>query len=69
MEEQEVTQMPRIGDKAPDFKAMTTTGMMQFSEHIKGSWTILFFRILRILHRYAQPKCQVLPCSKMSSEK
>lgn len=42
MEEQEVTQMPRIGDKAPDFKAMTTTGMMQFSEHIKGSWTILF---------------------------
>ncbi|MDA3944790.1 MAG: peroxiredoxin [Bacteroidetes bacterium] len=42
MEEQEVFQMPRIGDPAPDFKAMTTTGMMQFSEHIKGSWTILF---------------------------
>jgi len=42
MEEQLVTQMPRIGDMAPDFKAMTTTGMMQFSEHIKGSWTILF---------------------------
>ncbi len=43
MEEQkEVFQMPRIGDQAPDFKAMTTTGMMQFSEHIKGSWTILF---------------------------
>lgn len=42
MEQQEVTQMPRIGDMAPDFKSMTTTGMMQFSEHIKGSWTILF---------------------------
>jgi len=42
MEEQLVTQMPRIGDMAPDFKSMTTTGMMQFSEHIKGSWTILF---------------------------
>lgn len=42
MEEQLSTQMPRIGDMAPDFKAMTTTGMMQFSEHIKGSWTILF---------------------------
>lgn len=42
MEEQEVTQMPRIGDMAPDFKAMTTTGMMQFSEHIKDSWIILF---------------------------
>ncbi|MBU1367910.1 MAG: peroxiredoxin [Bacteroidetes bacterium] len=42
MEEQEVFQMPRIGDPAPDFKAMTTTGMMQFSEYIKGGWTILF---------------------------
>jgi peroxiredoxin (alkyl hydroperoxide reductase subunit C) len=43
MEEQkEMFQMPRIGDLAPDFKAMTTTGMMQFSEYIKGSWTILF---------------------------
>ena len=40
--EQELISMPRIGDMAPDFKAMTTTGMMQFSEYIKGSWTILF---------------------------
>lgn len=40
--EQEFISMPRIGDMAPDFKAMTTTGMMQFSEYIKGSWTILF---------------------------
>ncbi|UJP66962.1 peroxiredoxin [Mongoliitalea daihaiensis] len=34
--------MPRIGDHAPDFKAMTTTGPMQFSEYINNSWTILF---------------------------
>jgi peroxiredoxin 2/4 len=40
--DQEFFTMPRIGDMAPDFKAMTTQGMMQFSEHIKGSWTILF---------------------------
>lgn len=40
--EQELSTMPRIGDMAPDFKAMTTTGMMQFSDYIKGSWTILF---------------------------
>jgi len=40
--EQEIISMPRIGDMAPDFKAMTTTGMMQFSDYIKGSWTILF---------------------------
>ncbi len=40
--EQEIISMPRIGDMAPDFKAMTTTGMMQFSDYIRGSWTILF---------------------------
>lgn len=34
--------MPRIGDEAPDFKAITTTGSMSFREHIKGSWAILF---------------------------
>lgn len=40
--EQEIISIPRIGDMAPDFKAMTTTGPMQFSDYIKGSWTILF---------------------------
>jgi peroxiredoxin (alkyl hydroperoxide reductase subunit C) len=42
MENLELTQMPRIGDMAPDFKAMTTQGMIQFSEYNKGSWVILF---------------------------
>jgi len=45
MENQEVMkvqQMPRIGDMAPDFKAMTTTGEIQFSEYNKGNWVILF---------------------------
>jgi peroxiredoxin (alkyl hydroperoxide reductase subunit C) len=28
--------MPRIGDLAPNFEAMTTTGKMKFSEYIKG---------------------------------
>ncbi|MCC5920254.1 MAG: peroxiredoxin [Cyclobacteriaceae bacterium] len=40
--EQEVTVMPRIGDTAPDFESMTTTGKIKFSEYIKDSWTILF---------------------------
>ncbi len=34
--------MPRIGDKAPDFDALTTTGALTFSDYIKDSWTILF---------------------------
>lgn len=34
--------MPRIGDQAPDFDAVTTHGPLKFSEYIKGSWTILF---------------------------
>ena len=36
------TIMPRIGDQAPDFESMTTTGKIKFSEYIEGSWTILF---------------------------
>ncbi|MEE4259225.1 MAG: peroxiredoxin [Bacteroidales bacterium] len=43
MEEQNTApSMPRIGDMAPDFKANTTHGPIQFSEYIKDSWTILF---------------------------
>ncbi len=43
MEQQEnVSVMPRIGDVAPDFNAMTTAGPIKFSEYNKGSWVILF---------------------------
>lgn len=34
--------MPRIGDKAPDFLAKTTTGDLKFSEYSKGSWVLMF---------------------------
>lgn len=34
--------MPRIGDKAPDFTAVTTIGKIKFSEYIKDNWTIMF---------------------------
>ena len=40
--EEQLNQMPRIGDTAPDFKANTTHGPLQFSEYNKGSWVILF---------------------------
>lgn len=42
MENQQTTGMPRIGDLAPDFEAITTTGSLKFSEYNKGSWVILF---------------------------
>lgn len=34
--------IPRIGDTAPDFEALTTTGRLKFSSFARGSWTILF---------------------------
>ncbi|MBE5958030.1 MAG: peroxiredoxin [Lachnospiraceae bacterium] len=34
--------MPMIGDKAPDFKAITTMGKVNFPSDYKGSWVVLF---------------------------
>ena len=34
--------LPRIGDKAPAFKAVTTQGEINFPEQYAGSWVILF---------------------------
>ncbi|HRY31453.1 MAG TPA: peroxiredoxin [Bacteroidales bacterium] len=42
MEQETMISMPRIGDVAPDFKAMTTKGMVQFSEFAKDKWIVLF---------------------------
>ena len=41
MEENTVS-MPRIGDKAPEFKAVTTQGPINFPSDFSGSWVILF---------------------------
>lgn len=38
----QVRSLPRIGDTAPDFTALTTTGQLQFSEYNANSWVILF---------------------------
>lgn len=40
--EQEVVQMPRIGDHAPDFTAMTTKGEIKFSDFAEGKWIVMF---------------------------
>jgi peroxiredoxin (alkyl hydroperoxide reductase subunit C) len=34
--------MPRIGDKAPEFKAVTTQGEVDFPGDYEGKWVILF---------------------------
>ena len=39
---EEQVSMPRIGDKAPEFTAKTTQGVINYPSDYKGSWTILF---------------------------
>jgi len=41
-EEMNYNPMPMIGDKAPDFKAITTMGKVNFPSDYKGSWVVLF---------------------------
>jgi peroxiredoxin (alkyl hydroperoxide reductase subunit C) len=40
--EKPVVAMPRIGDKAPEFSAVTTQGKINFPADFKGSWVIFF---------------------------
>lgn len=42
METNELNVMPRIGDTAPHFSAVTTQGNINFPEDYKGKWKILF---------------------------
>lgn len=42
MDNQELGQMPLLGDLAPDFTAKTTEGWLTLSEYGKDSWVILF---------------------------
>lgn len=41
-EQQEFYPMPRIGDQAPDFTAMTTKGQITFSDYAKDKWVVMF---------------------------
>lgn len=43
--------MPRIGDKAPEFTAVTTQGTINFPKDYEGKW-VIFLVILPILHRF-----------------
>lgn len=39
---EQVISMPRIGDTAPDFEAVTTKGTIKMSEFAKDKWTVMF---------------------------
>lgn len=39
---EQLTSMPRIGEKAPEFKAITTQGEINFPADYNGKWVILF---------------------------
>lgn len=41
-QEVKVVSLPRIGEAAPEFKAVTTQGNINFPADYKGSWVILF---------------------------
>ena len=41
-QQEQVNVLPRIGDMAPDFEAVTTKGNIKFSEFARDKWTILF---------------------------
>lgn len=42
MENEVMNQMPRIGDMAPDFEAVTTKGNIKFSDYAQDKWVVLF---------------------------
>ncbi|WP_313114871.1 peroxiredoxin [Aequorivita sediminis] len=42
LELEEINAMPRIGDAAPDFEAVTTTGKIKFSDFAKDKWVVMF---------------------------
>ena len=52
--------MPLIGDKAPEFRAMTTMGKVNFPDDYQGSWVV-------ILRRYAPLSLSVCQEWRMNS--
>ncbi|NRA94138.1 MAG: peroxiredoxin [Psychroserpens sp.] len=38
----QINPIPRIGDQAPDFEALTTKGKIKFSDFAKDKWVVMF---------------------------
>ena len=56
----------RLGDIAPNFKAKTTAGDIDFYEYLGDSWGILFLT-LQIIHLFALLNSAKLLCSRKNS--
>ncbi len=41
-QQEQVVTMPRIGDNAPDFEAITTKGKIKLSDYAKDKWIVMF---------------------------
>ncbi|MEG2513821.1 MAG: redoxin domain-containing protein, partial [Bacteroidaceae bacterium] len=77
METNEVNVMPRIGESAPEFKAVTTQGPINFPSDFKGKWKILFshpadftpvctsefMTFGKMAHEYEELNCQLVGIS------
>ena len=77
MEQNAVVSMPRIGDKAPAFKAVTTQGEINFPDQYAGSWVILFshpadftpvctsefMTFASLEEKFAKPNCKLVGLS------
>lgn len=71
------TSMPRIGDRAPEFKATTTQGEINFPFDYSGSWVILFshpadftpvctsefMTLAKMEHQFAESNCKLIGLS------
>ncbi len=42
LQQEQIISMPRIGDQAPDFEAVTTKGKIKMSEFAKDKWVVMF---------------------------
>jgi len=40
--QESINSMPRIGDTAPDFEAVTTKGSIKMSDFAKDKWIVMF---------------------------
>ena len=48
-----IDRMPMIGDPAPEFRAMTTMGKVNFPQDYKGSWVVLFIGFSKMAEEFA----------------